>query len=95
MARSHVDKLRIQGFGCIADATLALTPIHAVIGSCDSGKTTVLRALRALSKYAQQRNPQSAHNEFLMYAGESATLEAHIANGRSAICTSRASAGAT
>ncbi len=85
MARSHVDKLRIQGFGCIADATLALTPIHAVIGASDSGKTTVLRALRALSKYAQQRNPQSAHGEFLMYAGETATLEAHIANGRSAI----------
>ena len=85
MARSHVDKLRIQGFGCISDATIALTPLHAIIGPSDSGKTTVLRALRALSKYAQQRNPQSAQGEFLMYAGETATLEAHVANGRSAI----------
>jgi predicted ATPase len=83
--RSHVDRLRIQGFGCIADATFALTPIHAIIGPSDSGKTTVLRALRALSKYAQQRNPQSAQAEFLMYAGETATLEARVANGRSAI----------
>jgi hypothetical protein len=49
MDRSYVERLRIQGYGCVHDATLALTPLHAFIGPNDSGKSTVLRALRALS----------------------------------------------
>ncbi len=85
VTRPHVDKLRIQGFGCIADATLALTPIHAIVGPSDSGKTTVLRALRALSKYAQQRNPQAAMTEAALYAHEMSTLEARVAGAGSAI----------
>jgi predicted ATPase len=85
VTRPYVDKLRIQGFGCIADATLSLTPIHAIVGPSDSGKTTALRALRALSKYAQQRTPQSTQNEFSLYAREKAVLEARVVGGRSAI----------
>jgi predicted ATPase len=85
VTRPHVDRLRIQNFGCIRDATLALTPLHAIIGPCDSGKTTVLRALRALSKYAQQRNVQAAMAEFGLYGNESSVLEAHVAGAGDAI----------
>ncbi len=83
--RPHVDQLRIQGFGCITDATLALTPLHAIIGPSDSGKTTVLRALRALSKYAQQRNVQATMTEFGLYAHETALLAARVTGSRFAI----------
>lgn len=89
MTRAYVDQIRIRGFGCITDATIALTPIHALIGPSDSGKTTVLRALRALSKYAQQRNPQVTMSEFSMYAHQTSILEARVrtsdGNARGAI----------
>ncbi|MGK3996643.1 AAA family ATPase [Sorangium sp. So ce1024] len=49
MDRPYVEQLRIQGYGCVRDATLQLTPLHALIGPNDSGKSTVLRALRTLS----------------------------------------------
>ncbi len=84
MTRPYVDKLRIQGFGCITDSMFSLTPIHAIIGPSDSGKTTVLRALRALSKYAQLRNPQAAMTEVSLYAHEAAVLEAHVAGAGAA-----------
>jgi predicted ATPase len=47
--RPFVESLRIQDFGCIRDATLALTPLHALIGPNDSGKSTVLRAFKAIA----------------------------------------------
>lgn len=40
-----IREFRIQGYGCIQDATLKLTPLHAVVGPNDSGKSTLLRAL--------------------------------------------------
>jgi len=85
MTRPFVDQLRIQGFGCFADTTLALTPIHAVIGPADTGKTTVLRAMRALSKYAQVRNVHATMAEFGLYAHETSRLEARVAGAGSAI----------
>jgi predicted ATPase len=85
--RLHVTQLRIQGFGCIRDASFELTPLHALIGPSDSGKTTVLRALRALSRYAQQRNVQAAQAEVGLYAHETATLAAQVAGAGIAIVT--------
>jgi len=85
LARSHVTQLRIRGFGCIRDASFALTPIHAIIGPSDSGKTTVLRALRALAKYAQARNVQATQAEFNLYGRETTTLEAHVEGAGGAI----------
>lgn len=39
--------VRVQGVGCVKDATLTLTPLHALIGPNDAGKSTLLRALQA------------------------------------------------
>jgi predicted ATPase len=49
MYRPYVEELRIQNYGCIRDATFHFTPLHALIGPNDSGKSTVLRALRTLA----------------------------------------------
>jgi ABC-type uncharacterized transport system ATPase subunit len=49
MERPHVDELRVQNYGAIKDATFKLTPLHALIGPNDSGKSTVLRALRSVA----------------------------------------------
>ncbi|AGP34387.1 hypothetical protein SCE1572_07635 [Sorangium cellulosum So0157-2] len=54
MDRPYVEQLRIQGYGCVQDTTLELTPLHALIGPNDSGKSTVLRALRTLSSVLER-----------------------------------------
>ena len=54
--RPYVTRLHVEGFGCIQDATFELTPLHALIGPNDSGKSTALRALRALSLYVSHNN---------------------------------------
>lgn len=51
MERPFIEQLRIQNYGCIRDATFKLTPLHALIGPNDSGKSTVLRALQMLSVF--------------------------------------------
>jgi len=51
MDRVFVESLSIKNYGCIRDATLRLTPLHALIGPNDSGKTTILNALGTLSVY--------------------------------------------
>lgn len=37
--------LEIADYGCVKHATLRLTPLHALIGPNDSGKSTLLRAI--------------------------------------------------
>jgi predicted ATPase len=49
MERPYVEELRIENYGCIRDATFRFTPLHALIGPNDSGKSTVLRALRTIA----------------------------------------------
>ena len=46
VSRDFVETVRIERFGCVQDARLELTRLHALIGPNDSGKTTVLAALR-------------------------------------------------
>lgn len=57
MARPYIDKIRIQNYGCIQDAEIQLTPLHALIGPNDSGKSTVLRALRTVASIATGNRP--------------------------------------
>jgi predicted ATPase len=45
--RPYVEQMRAVNCGCAKDVTLALTPLHALIGPNDSGKSTLLTALRA------------------------------------------------
>ncbi|MDP1914865.1 MAG: AAA family ATPase [Myxococcales bacterium] len=43
-----IEQVRIQSFGPIKDATLELSPFHALIGPNDSGKSMTLRAIEAI-----------------------------------------------
>ncbi|MCY1005545.1 ATP-binding protein [Nannocystis pusilla] len=41
-----IRSVSVQKFGCLKDVKAVLTPLHAFIGPNDSGKSTLLRALR-------------------------------------------------
>jgi len=45
-----VETVRIENFGCVRNARLELTQLHALIGPNDSGKSTVLSALRTMGE---------------------------------------------
>lgn len=45
-----VETVRIENFGCVRDARLELTRLHALIGPNDSGKSTVLGAIRTMGE---------------------------------------------
>jgi predicted ATPase len=42
-------ELHVKGFGCLKDVKCTITPIHALIGPNDSGKSTLLRAIQVLA----------------------------------------------
>lgn len=48
--RSYVERLRVRNFRCIKDAAFSLTPLHALIGPNDSGKSTLLEAISTFSR---------------------------------------------
>lgn len=54
--------LEIENYGCIRRLCLRLTPLHALIGPNDSGKSTILRALRALSRAADGVRDESVRD---------------------------------
>ncbi len=43
-----VDTLSIENFGCVRSAKVALTPLHALVGPNDCGKTMTLHAVRLI-----------------------------------------------
>jgi len=45
-----ITRLRIQNYKALRDVRLDLTPIHVLIGPNDSGKTSILEAVSALSR---------------------------------------------
>jgi predicted ATPase len=49
-----ITELNIQHYGCIEDLTLPLTPLHALVGPNESGKSTILRALLDISQTIQR-----------------------------------------
>jgi predicted ATPase len=49
MTFEAIQELHVENYGCIKKASFQLTPLHALIGPNDSGKSTVLRALQRIS----------------------------------------------
>lgn len=49
MIHNSIDALEIERYGCIKRAFLNLSPVHALIGPNDSGKSTILRTLQIAS----------------------------------------------
>jgi predicted ATPase len=61
-----IETLRARNYGCLIDVQASLTPLHAFIGPNDSGKSTLLRALRTVVQFAgsaftQEQKEQQEH----------------------------------
>ena len=78
MTRRHVDWLQIRNYGPIRDLQMTLTPLHALVGPNDSGKSTVLAALRTVTLLAAAQRIDLATEEA---ARLRALLEARAAHG--------------
>jgi predicted ATPase len=50
VTEAFVETVRIENFGCVRDAKIEPTRLHALIGPNDSGKSTVLSALRTAAE---------------------------------------------
>jgi predicted ATPase len=64
VSEAFVETVRIENFGCVRDAQLELTRLHALIGPNDSGKSTVLSALRTMGeliRIGQYRVAEDGH----------------------------------
>jgi predicted ATPase len=48
--RRIIERIRIKSFRCIKELEFPLTPLHALIGPNDSGKSTILDAVMAISR---------------------------------------------
>jgi predicted ATPase len=44
---SGIERIKIERFGCIEQVEFSLCPLHALIGPNDSGKSTLLRAIKS------------------------------------------------
>lgn len=51
----YIEDLHCTNFACLKNVGLHLTPIHALIGPNDSGKSTILRAVRTAVQLASSR----------------------------------------
>ncbi len=49
-----IKRFRVRNYKALRDVTLDLTPIHVLIGPNDSGKTSILEAVEALCRSADQ-----------------------------------------
>lgn len=54
-----IPRFRARRYGCLQNVDIALTPIHALIGPNDSGKSTVLRAVRTVCHLMYDKFRQS------------------------------------
>ncbi len=47
-----IKRLTVKNYGCLQDINVELTPLHAFVGPNDSGKSTLLRAVRTLAQFS-------------------------------------------
>jgi ABC-type uncharacterized transport system ATPase subunit len=52
MERPYVEWVRVENYRCVRSADLHLTPLHALIGPNDSGKSSLLRAIQTNQRTA-------------------------------------------
>ena len=63
MPHTPIQKVTIQNCGCVRKAEVNLTRLHALIGPNDSGKSTILRALRTATQFATEGFTQDEKGE--------------------------------
>lgn len=64
-SQRYIERIRVRNFRCIQSVGFPLTPLHALIGPNDSGKSTLLEALRAISAGGSEEK-----SELTAYSGE-------------------------
>lgn len=65
MPHTPIQKVTIKNCGCVKSAEVNLTRLHALIGPNDSGKSTILRALRTATQFATEGFTQDEKGEDL------------------------------
>jgi energy-coupling factor transporter ATP-binding protein EcfA2 len=65
MPHMPIQKVTIQNCGCVKKAEVNLTRLHTLIGPNDSGKSTILRALRTATQFATNGFTQDERGEEL------------------------------
>jgi predicted ATPase len=50
-----IERFTAKNYGCLKDVTVALTPLHALIGPNDSGKSTLLHGMRTVVQLVADR----------------------------------------
>jgi predicted ATPase len=68
MPHTPIQKVTIQNCGCVKKAEVNLTRLHALIGPNDSGKSTILRALRTATQFATEGFTQDEKGGFLPFS---------------------------
>ena len=48
-----IKRLEIENYGCVRHAEIKPTPLHALVGPSDVGKTTILRSVDALGRFTR------------------------------------------
>lgn len=54
-----ITEFRAQSWRCVRDARLVLTPLHALIGPNDSGKSTLLAGIARAARFEIPENPRA------------------------------------
>lgn len=65
MNRPWIERLVVEGMGCLRRVDVSLTPLHALIGPNDSGKSTLLRAVDVAVRSLTSREPYSQRGAVL------------------------------
>ncbi len=75
-----IKRLELENFGCIRHAEVKPTPLHTFVGPNDVGKSTVLRAVEALSRFiALDLHPDAPPPMIPTKARETLTLTVEFA----------------
>lgn len=70
-----IKKLKIQSYRCVRDVEMTLSPLHALIGPNDSGKSTILKAVADLGATAVGGNASEPHTKLLAVLPDGATYQ--------------------
>jgi predicted ATP-dependent endonuclease of OLD family len=60
---NFIERFTAKNYGCLKDVSVALTPLHAFIGPNDSGKSTLLRAMRTAVQFAGSSFTLDEHDQ--------------------------------
>lgn len=76
-----ISTFEVENFRCLKHVSLQLTPLHALIGPNDSGKTTILRAIGEATTLASSLTPSQEWVKFVFRTTTPTVCSVRIAEG--------------